>query len=120
MSASQSLEVRNLVFSFGERFPALIDRETGIPDFDVTLYVLTQLRARNLSSSTLTAAIRSVMFGYQVLEHMGIDFQERIDNGKLFDLGGARSLSGQLLVDSKKAPTGFGQIGYGIDSEARI
>lgn len=87
MSGTQAFEVRNLVFASGERFPALIDAETGVPDFEVTLYVLTQLRARNLSASTLTAATRSVMFGCQVLEYMGVDLQNRINQGKLLDLG---------------------------------
>ena len=57
-----------------------------MPDFEVTLYVLTQLRARNLSTSTLTVATRSVMFGLQVLEHMGVDLQNRINHGKLLEL----------------------------------
>lgn len=87
MSSTQVFEVRNLVFASGERFPTLINGSTGIPDFDVTLYVLTQLRARNLSASTLTAATRSVMFGCQVLEYMGINLQNRINHGKLLEPG---------------------------------
>ncbi len=87
MSGTQTFEVRNLVFASGERFPVLIDGETGIPDFEVTHYVLTQLRARNLSTSTLTAVTRSVMFGLQVLEHMGVNLQDRINQGKLLATG---------------------------------
>lgn len=86
MSGTQPSKVRTLVFASGERFPALIDGEAGVPDFEVTLYVLTQLRARNLSTSTLTAATRSVMFGCQVLEYMGVDLQNRINHGKLLEL----------------------------------
>ncbi len=87
MSSTQTFEVRNLVFASGERFPALIEGKKGVPDFEVTLYVLTQLRTRNLSVSTLTAATRSVMFGCQVLEYMGVDLQSRINQGKLLELG---------------------------------
>jgi len=87
MSGVQAFEVRNLVFASGERFPALIDGNTGVPDFEVTLYVLTQLRTRNLSTSTLTAATRAVMFGCQVLEYMGVDLQNRINQGKLLETG---------------------------------
>ncbi|AYN21992.1 tyrosine-type recombinase/integrase [Alcaligenes nematophilus] len=86
MSGTQAFEVRNLVFASGERFPVLIDGETGVPDFEVTLYVLTQLRSRNLSASTLTVATRSVMFGSQVLGYMGVDLRNRINQGKLLDL----------------------------------
>lgn len=35
MSGTQAFEVRNLVFVSGERFPALIDGDTGVPDFEV-------------------------------------------------------------------------------------
>lgn len=87
MPGNQALQVRNLVFVSGERFPALINRDTGVPDFEVTLYVLTQLRTRNLSASTLTASTRSVMFGLQVLEYMGVDLQNRINQGKLLEPG---------------------------------
>ena len=87
MSGTQAFEVRNLVFASGERFPVLIDGDAGVPDFEVTLYVLTQLRSRNLSASTLTAATRSVMFGCQVLDYMGVSLQKRIDQGKLLELG---------------------------------
>ncbi len=87
MSGTQDFEVRNLVFASGERFPVLIEGDAGVPDFEVTLYVLTQLRSRNLSASTLTAATRSVMFGCQVLDYMGVSLQKRIDQGKLLELG---------------------------------
>jgi integrase len=87
MGAAATLEFRNLIFSSGERFPALLDGATGIPDFDATLYVLTQLRARNLSASTLTSAARAIMFGYQVLELIGVDLNERLANGQIFGLG---------------------------------
>ncbi len=87
MSGTQTFEVRNLVFASGERFPVLIDGDTGVPDFEVTLYVLTQLRTRNLSASTLTAATRSVMFGCQVLEYVGVNLQNRINQGKLLEPG---------------------------------
>lgn len=53
MSDPQALAVRNLVLASGERLPVLVDRTNGIPDFDATLYILTQLRARNLAASTL-------------------------------------------------------------------
>lgn len=87
MSGTQAFEVRNLVFASGERFPVLVDGDAGVPDFDVTLYVLTQLRSRNLSASTLTAATRSVMFGCQALDYMGVSLQKRVDQGKLLEIG---------------------------------
>lgn len=86
MGHFENFGIRNLVFSSGERFPLPVDTITGLPDFEITLYVLTQLRARNLSTSTVTSASRAIIFGCQLLELMGIDFQERISQGKLFEL----------------------------------
>lgn len=102
MSCTQAFEVRHLVFASGERFPVLIDRDTGVPDFDATLYVLTQLRTRNLSMSTLTAATRSLMFGCQVLEYMGVDLEKRINEGKLLDIGEFDSLIDKFYWTKEK------------------
>jgi integrase len=87
MRDSQALEVRNLVFASGERFPILVDTKTGIPDFESTLYLLTQLRARNLASATLRSALRGIRFGYQVLHLIGVDFDQRIKADRMFEVG---------------------------------
>jgi hypothetical protein len=37
--------IRTIVSGNGERLPLLIDRATGVPLFDPTLYALTEVRA---------------------------------------------------------------------------
>jgi len=86
MVKSLALKVQDISFESGERLPLLVDTATGIPDFESTQYILTQQRPRNLSASTLRSITRAIMFGYQVLEVMGVDIDERITNRALFTL----------------------------------
>lgn len=52
--------VRNLVFESGERFSLLVDKTTGIPLFEPTLFALTVLRAKNRASDTIAQVNRSI------------------------------------------------------------
>lgn len=63
--------VQSLVFESGERFSLLIDRKTGIPLFNPTLYSLNELRASNRASATISQANRSIMVLTQSLESDG-------------------------------------------------
>jgi integrase len=87
MGTAATLKVRNLVFSSGERFPALIDTTTGSPDFDATHYLSSRLRTRNLAALTLHSAARSIMVGYQVLELLGVEINDRLANDRFLTLG---------------------------------
>ncbi|QNK70755.1 tyrosine-type recombinase/integrase [Variovorax sp. PAMC26660] len=48
---------------------------------------MTELRARNRSSSTIEQALRSVMLLYMTLDHLGVDLDERLSQGRILDLG---------------------------------
>lgn len=87
MGATLELEIRNRILSTGERFPFVVSEKTGLPDFDVTLHLLTQLRARSLAASTLTGAARAIIFGYQVLELIGVGLNERLSEDRILALG---------------------------------
>lgn len=84
--SAENLTVKTVVFGNGERFPILLDQLTGTPDFDVTLFVLTQVRARNLSASTMTAVSRAIMAGLQVQTVLRIDLDERLRKGQIYEL----------------------------------
>lgn len=79
-------QVRELSFASGERYAALVDSRTGIPDFDVSRYTLTQLRPRNLAAATIAAATRAIKFGLEILDLMGVDIDQRIHEGRLLEL----------------------------------
>lgn len=86
MNALVKWQVRDLIFSSGERFVALVDARTGIPDFEVSHYTLTQLRPRNLATATISTATRAIKFGLEVLDLMGVELDQRIQEGRLLEL----------------------------------
>lgn len=79
--------VRTLVLQSGERFPILLNRETGSPLFEPTVYALTELRARNLAAATIEQALRAVLVLYRFTDSRGIDLAARLAEGRLLQLG---------------------------------
>lgn len=75
--------IRMLKFGSGERFPILIDPNTSQPDFDTTVYVLTQLRATNKATNTITHHLRAIIVLKLFLVRSCIDLDERINSGQL-------------------------------------
>lgn len=65
----------------GERLPILCDRQSGLPIHKVTLWVLTELRAVNLSVSTIQQALQSIMVLLSVLDELKIDLVKRLYGG---------------------------------------
>jgi integrase len=90
--------VRHTLLPSGERLPMLLSRTTGIPLFEPTVWSISELRARNLSSSTLQQALRAVMVLHLALEHIGVDLGARLDAGRLIDLGEIEELTRQCRL----------------------
>lgn len=67
----------------GERLPCLIERETGLPDFDATLWVVSSLRNRNLASETISQALRSLIVLYLALRLCKVNLSSRLGTGNL-------------------------------------
>lgn len=70
-----------------ERFPILRDVLSGLPDYDGNLFAIHELRPRHLAANTIEQALRSVVVLKLALEHLGIDLDERVANGKTLSLG---------------------------------
>ena len=83
---SDRYRVQMVRFQSGERLPLLLAAATGIPLWNPTLFVLTELRATNRASATLQQASRSIMVAHQVLDHLGIDLDARLNQGRLLDV----------------------------------
>ena len=75
------------MFGSGERLPFLCARDTGVPLFEPTLYALTELRATNKASATIEQALRAVMVLHLALDQLGVDLDQRLEAGRLLDLG---------------------------------
>lgn len=84
--------VKSLVCESGERLPLLVDAASGLPLFEPTLFVLTELRALNRASATLAQATRAIMVGLMALDYLGVDLSARFDEGRVLDLGEIEAL----------------------------
>lgn len=76
-------QVRLSVFPSGERFPALIRRETGRPVFMANLFVGTQLREEHFAFATLECCQRALQFLLLFADASGIDLADRIETGRM-------------------------------------
>ncbi|MDQ1830816.1 hypothetical protein RBA09_08700, partial [Massilia sp. CCM 9029] len=79
--------IRMLVLSSGERLPALLNVVECEPLDQPTLYVIYELRARNLASNTIDQALRAIMILQLFLDARGIDLDSRLFAGELFEFG---------------------------------
>jgi len=65
----------------------LLGKETGLPLWDPTLFILNELRATNLATNTIEQAARAVMVAHQVFCYLRIDLNDRLSRGRLLTLG---------------------------------
>ncbi|MDE1712307.1 hypothetical protein PWG14_06110 (plasmid) [Chromobacterium amazonense] len=79
--------IRTLMLASGERLPVLLDRETGFPLVEPTLYSVTEIRARNQASNTLEQVLRSILVFQLFLDLRHIDLDERLRQGQVLELG---------------------------------
>lgn len=86
-------QVRLVVLESGERLPLLVERATGEPLYQPALYVLTQLRAKNLASATISQHCWAIMVLCFFLRDRGIDLGERMTMGQLLKLAEVEALA---------------------------
>lgn len=81
-----SLYVKRVVFEDGEIFPMLINRSTGIPLFNPTVYLISMKRSGGVAFATLDRDLRAIMFLYLWAAKHGIDIEERFREGNFLTL----------------------------------
>jgi hypothetical protein len=84
--AQNPYAVRTIVLTGGERLPILIENATGVPLFEPTVYILSDLRATNRASNTIDQSLRSIMLLYLFLDSNSINLPFRISQGQIFSL----------------------------------
>lgn len=104
----------------------LLDGE-GQPLFEPTVYALTELRARNQATNTLSNSLRAIQVFYQFLAIRGIDITERISSGQLLSLGEVEDLTRLCrlpvkLLDAMRATSGVTRENHKVSSleKARV
>lgn len=81
-------------FDGGERFPVLCLQQDGMPVHSANLWVLTELRTANLSTSTLQQALRSLMVLFIVFDELKIDLSARLRDGQFLTVGDIEAIVG--------------------------
>lgn len=101
-----NLRVRTLLFSSGERMPALVQADTGMPVFDACVYALTEVRPRSGSSSTIEQALRGVQFLLAFADLHDIDLRDRFVTGRFLDLHELDDLAALSHLPFQSSATG--------------
>ena len=87
--------IKKVLFSSGERFPMLIEKKTGIPDYWCTVFSISQHRSKGHAVNTIEQVLRSLMVLKIFLKNYsleGIDLKKRLQQGKLLHLHEIESL----------------------------
>lgn len=77
-----AFRVQIVVFASGERFPVLLD-EHGCPLFRPSVFALTQIRGRSLSTNTISNVLRAIVVLEHFLAARRIDLDSRLEYGEL-------------------------------------
>ena len=81
---TSSLVVRLTVEPNGERVPALVHRDSGLPHFYGNLFALMMLRMRGRAASTVEQALRGIGLLVDFQQRHGVEIQSRMAGGRLF------------------------------------
>jgi len=98
---SGDTKIRVLVRSDGERLPVLLDRVTGQPLFDPTVYVVSQLRGR--AANTIHQRLAALQVLFRFCATRDVDLARRVETGQLF---AAYELDALVAMASAQAEVG--------------
>jgi len=98
---SGDTKIRVLVRSDGERLPVLLDRVTGQPLFDPTVYVVSQLRGR--AANTIHQRLAALQVLFRFCAARGVNLARRVETGQLF---AAYELDALVAMASAQAEVG--------------
>jgi len=77
-TTSRAYRIETTVFESGERFPVLVDNESGSPLFDPTVFALSKYRNANEAVNTIEQVLRGVMILCLFADHRGINLGTRV------------------------------------------
>lgn len=78
--------IRVVMMTSGERLPMLFNRESGLPLFAPTVYMLTEYRQKNRASNTIERVLREIEVLLIFLDAREICLDERLQKGQLLTL----------------------------------
>lgn len=108
--------VRQIVFEDGERSCVVVDTE-GMPLFYPNLFLTTQMRNGDLSSSTLSNNAGHLCAFLQAMEESQLDLIARLSEGKVLEPYEVEALRGDLQRRLTSKPEGRGLRSYFSQAE---
>lgn len=84
--------------------------------FEPTVYALTELRARNQATNTISSNLRSIQIFYLFLNLRGIDLSTRLSSGQLLSLGEVEDLTRLCRLPVERLDA---MLNYSVGSEVR-
>jgi integrase len=84
---TERYRIKTITFVSGERFPMLVDVQTGIPLFDATSFILSEIRGRHRASATIEQVLRALKVFYLFCDQHEIDLSVRMRSGLLLEIG---------------------------------
>ncbi|MCT7628392.1 tyrosine-type recombinase/integrase [Aliarcobacter butzleri] len=78
---------KTIITPTGESFPLLVNSDTGIPDINSTLFILTQVRSKGKAVATIKYTLRNISFFKLLLEKYDISEEfliKRFEEGIIF------------------------------------
>jgi len=87
--------IKKVLFASGERFPMLINDTTSIPDYNSTVFTITQYRSKGQSVNTIEQVLYHLKLLKLFLKNYsteGIDLESRLNQGRLLYLHEIESL----------------------------
>ncbi len=81
----QDYFVKTVKFESGERYPLLIEKKSGVPDYWVTLFATKTIRNKSNAVTTIELALRHLLIMKLYFENQKvcIDLEKRVSEGKL-------------------------------------
>lgn len=84
--------VKVIPFQGGERFPMLLERTSGMPLFNPTVYLVSMRRAKGLAEATMERDARAIIFLYCWGAKNGVDVEKRFRDADFLSLHEVDSL----------------------------
>jgi integrase len=120
---SLNYQIVNTILESGERFPLLVSRDSGLPDFNSTAFTLQNMRSRASASNTIEQALRSIEILLLFLNQQGIDLEARFREGRTLTMGEVEALHRMCQIPKRqidKIPVNNSRVDSKIVSIDRI
>lgn len=86
-----SYSIKTIMLPNGERLPTLLG-PSGLPLFEVAIYVMAEIRGSNKSSNTITHALHAIRLLFTFLESRGVVLERRFRQGEVLSLPEVQAL----------------------------